>query len=354
MGVWRCVVLGLLLLGAAARGQELPAGVARGAVTVSGLSSGAFMAVQFQVAFSRHVSGVGAVAGGPYLCAEGSLSLALQRCMEAVLPFGAPDAAYLLRRAGVLAAFGHIDPVEGLARARVFVFGGTRDETVRRPVVESLAAFYRAAGVAEAGLVERLDVPAGHGFVVDGPDAGPAPNCGVTAAPFIVDCDYDLAGAVLHHLLAAEGRRVAAPAGRLVAFDQGAFLHGPERHGMDAVGYAYVPPGCEAAGADSPETGCRLHVVFHGCQQGRERLGTLFVTGTGYLEWADSYRLVVVFPQAASVPVSNPLGCWDWWGYDDPDYATNAGRQMRAVWGMVGRVGATQPHSPPGSPELAR
>ncbi len=336
---WRWVLVWVLLLAAAARGQELPAGVARGAVTVSGLSSGAFMAVQFQVAFSSRVTGVGAVAGGPYLCAEGSLSLAIGRCMEAAFPYGAPDAAYLLRRAMALAEFGHIDAVENLARARVFVFGGTRDETVRRAVVESLIGFYRLAGVADAALMVRLDVPAGHGFVVDGPGAGPGPNCGATAAPFIVDCDYDLAGAVLHHLLGEEGRRVETPAGRLVEFDQSAFLRAPARHGMDARGFAYVPPGCEAAGAALPEAGCRVHVVFHGCQQGRERLGRLFVTGTGYLEWADSYRLVVVFPQAASVPVANPLGCWDWWGYDDPDYATRTGRQMRAVWGMVGRVG---------------
>jgi poly(3-hydroxybutyrate) depolymerase len=37
--------------------------------TVSGLSSGAFMSVQLQTAFSSNIYGAGVVAGGPYGCA---------------------------------------------------------------------------------------------------------------------------------------------------------------------------------------------------------------------------------------------------------------------------------------------
>ena len=50
--------------------------------SVSGLSSGAFMAGQFHVAFSETVMGAGIVAGGPYGCAEGQLATALNRCMQ--------------------------------------------------------------------------------------------------------------------------------------------------------------------------------------------------------------------------------------------------------------------------------
>jgi len=39
-------------------------------VSVSGVSSGAYMAVQLQVAYSETFMGVGSVAGGPYFCAE--------------------------------------------------------------------------------------------------------------------------------------------------------------------------------------------------------------------------------------------------------------------------------------------
>src|SRR3954467_11878831 len=41
-----------------------------GSVTVSGISSGAFFAHQFHVAYSSLVTGAGIVAGGPYGCAD--------------------------------------------------------------------------------------------------------------------------------------------------------------------------------------------------------------------------------------------------------------------------------------------
>src|SRR4051812_9587144 len=49
-------------------------------VTVSGLSSGAYMAVQFEVAFSRTVRGAGVIAGGPYFCSQGSVFTATTSC----------------------------------------------------------------------------------------------------------------------------------------------------------------------------------------------------------------------------------------------------------------------------------
>ena len=40
-------------------------------VSVSGISSGAFMAVQVHVIHSANISGIGAIAGGPYRCSNG-------------------------------------------------------------------------------------------------------------------------------------------------------------------------------------------------------------------------------------------------------------------------------------------
>ena len=56
--------------------------------TVSGISSGAFMAVQLGVAHSASVRGVAATAGGPYFCAlddalgGASVDRAIGRCMQ--------------------------------------------------------------------------------------------------------------------------------------------------------------------------------------------------------------------------------------------------------------------------------
>src|SRR4051794_25444339 len=50
--------------------------------TVSGLSSGAFMAQQFHFAESDIVSGAAIIAGGPYYCARGRLVFATDKCMQ--------------------------------------------------------------------------------------------------------------------------------------------------------------------------------------------------------------------------------------------------------------------------------
>lgn len=303
-------------------------GAAREGTTVSGISSGAFMAVQFHVAFSADIAGAGAVAGGPYLCAEGSVSIAQLRCMDA-WPV-APDAGDLLRRATALAAFGHIDPVGNLRRSRAYVFGSRNDPTVRLPVVESLVAFYRLAGV--AALEVEMHERAGHGFLVE----EGAQACDRTGPPFINDCDYDQAGAILRHLLGGPATPPAPPMGRLVLFSQAEFLAAPRRHGLDEAGFLYLPPGCESGG-------CRVHIVFHGCRQGRERLGDTFVQDTGYLRHADPQRLVLLFPQAAAIPFRNERGCWDFFAYSGPDYHTRQGRQMAAVKRMLERLQSPPP-----------
>lgn len=48
--------------------------------SVSGISSGGFLAAQFGIAHSAMVKGVGVVAAGPYYCARGSVSTAMERC----------------------------------------------------------------------------------------------------------------------------------------------------------------------------------------------------------------------------------------------------------------------------------
>jgi poly(3-hydroxybutyrate) depolymerase len=104
---------------------------------------------------------------------------------------------------------------------------------------------------------------------------------------------------------------------------------------MDAAGLAYVPAACAAGG------GCRLHVALHGCAQGREAVGDVFATRAGYNGWAEANRIVVLYPQA-SATLTNPQGCWDWYGYDDESYHLKAGRQMAALKGMMDRVAGSR------------
>ena len=294
--------------------------------TVSGLSSGAFMAVQFHVAYSKKIGGVGVVAGGPYLCAEGQVSAALYRCMKTTL--GTPNVTALLARARELARDGRIDPLADLSDDSVYLFSGTRDGTVTRPVMNAARDFYRRAGVAQQNIKYVTNIPAGHAFIVEN-----APNtCGTTASPFIDDCDYDQAGDILRQLYGPLAPPGVMDPHRLVEFDQSAFLASPEDHGMSSRGFVYIPAACAAG-----ET-CRLHIAFAGCEQTPAQIGNLYARTTGYNRWAETNRLVILYPQAAA-SLGNPNGCWDWWGYDDPGYYTKGGRQMIAVARMAARLG---------------
>ena len=53
----------------------------RSDVSISGLSSGAAMALQYAVAHSGSIVGVGTIAGPAWGCADGSLSRAVNHCM---------------------------------------------------------------------------------------------------------------------------------------------------------------------------------------------------------------------------------------------------------------------------------
>lgn len=335
-------VLAALGLGwhAALFAGELPAlGADTRALTVSGISSGGYMAVQFHVAHSQNVSGAGVLAGGPYDCASGSTWNALTRCMAPTRWTPLPAVEAMRGHMQRLAEAGQLDPLTGLQGDRAWVFSGGRDQTVERPVVDALVALYRNWMPGEALRFETRE-DAGHAMIsVADPGANACPS---SEPPYINRCgDFDAAGELLGHLLGPLAPRQAPAAGALHSFDQRPFLgKEPAASGMADEGFVFVPPACTAGG-------CRVHVAFHGCRQTPQQLGTRFVDNAGYLEWAQGNRLVVLFPQVvprfgwsgAWTWVFNPRGCWDWWGYTDSDYATRNGRQIRAVWSMIERLG---------------
>jgi len=105
---------------------------------------------------------------------------------------------------------------------------------------------------------------------------------------------------------------------------------------MASTGWVYVPQAC-AAGQS-----CRLHVVLHGCKQNTADVGQQYVRSTGYNRWADSNKLVMLYPQTSLAATNS---CWDWWGYDSVNYAKKSGPQMAAIKAMVDRVGSGTPPS---------
>lgn len=287
-------------------------------ITVSGISSGAYMAGLLHLAHARRVDGAALIAGGPHDCALGSIQRALGGCIDG----DGLDVGPLVGAARDAAQAGRIDPLEALAGDRVWMFHGTADTTVARAVVDAADAFYRDIAGIEPAVVD--DVPAAHGI----PTVDIGRSCDTFGEPYLQACNYDAAGALLRHLL---GPLAApdAPAGDIVSVDQRGF-DGAE---LADSGFAYVPSGCR-------DTACRVHIVFHGCRQGAEFVDDAVVRGAGYNGWAEANDLVVFYPQVAASRMApmNPLGCWDWWGYTGDDYATRDGAQLAAVMALVDRM----------------
>jgi poly(3-hydroxybutyrate) depolymerase len=328
--------IGALLLGIAvgiAHGGTLQGyNVDRGAVTVSGISSGGAMAVQAHVAYSGTFRGAAIFAGAAYYCAEGSLANALTRCMNATTSGQVPVSS-LAATTQDWARRGLIDDPGNLQRSKVYLFSSTSDTVVRQPGMDAVRDYY-AQFVATASIVYNNATSAGHGWISP---LGPNP-CEATQSPYVNDCGFDPEQTFLTMFYGPlKPKAVAALKGQFMPVDQAEFLddRDPAAHSVDANAWLYVPASC-AQGQR-----CRLHVAFHGCNQGYSQVGDQFFRRSGLNEWADTNDILVLYPQAVPVLTTtdvNGKGCWDWWGYDDARYAQRDGPQLRMVKRMVDRM----------------
>lgn len=303
-----------------------------GSITVSGISSGGAMAVQAHVAYSGTFRGAAIFAGAPYNCAEGSLANALTRCMNAVTSAEIPVAT-LVSTTLARAKAGTIDDPANLRDDKVYLFSGTLDAVVRQPGMDAARDYYRYF-VDPANIVYDNQTPAGHAWISP---LGPNP-CAATQSPFVNDCGKDPEETFLTMFYGGlKPKAAGALSGQFLAVDQTEFVddRNPAAHSLDANGWLYVPASC------SRGERCRVHVAFHGCNQSFSKVGDQFFRRTNLNEWADTNRILVLYPQAAANLDPNHLnnqGCWDWWGYDSAAYAEKAGTQLLMTKRMVDRI----------------
>jgi len=372
---WRWIVAALastmVLTGTPLRADSvaLPGlNAAIGDSSISGISSGAFMAVQFGTAWSSVIRGVGVVAGGPYWCAEADLDDALFGFSGPVLRAtgacmtGRPPSDLTLAdftaKADAKAKSGEIDPLEDIARQKIYLFHGTNDTIVARASTDRAADFYRhyLGDAADGNLFYQTTVGAGHSLVVPLQQQGDGlKGCDANDSPYIDRCDnYDQAGILLQHIYGALNMPNRGQLrGKLTSFDQSIYTR-PKDAGelsLGDTGFVFVPEEC------ARREPCRVHIALHGCLQdvGEASVGHSFVEDTGYNAWADTNHLIVLYPQTQSSP-SNPQACWDWWSYVDhsDDYVTKSGPQIVAIKAMLDALtaGAT-PAIPAAAPSTA-
>ncbi|WP_157660753.1 PHA-depolymerase-like protein [Burkholderia ubonensis] len=206
--------------------------------------------------------------------------------------------------------------------------------------MNDLRTYYRHF-ISAANIKYVKNVPAEHAMPTD----FFGNTCDFKGNPFINNCHFDASGELLKWIYGPLNPRNTGSLDdqRFIEFDQSEFIGNPRQHSMADTGWIYVPANCANGQA------CRLHVVFHGCLQypafseGEATFGTTYVRNTGYNRWADTNNIIVLYPQlfigqGDPETFNNPNGCWDWFAYDDPNFATKTGNQMKAVRAMIDRI----------------
>ncbi|WP_374073900.1 PHB depolymerase [Bdellovibrio bacteriovorus] len=294
----------------------------RNTISISGVSSGAYMAVQMGTAFSKDISAVASVAGGIYWCSEGDSQKAQSRCMGQ--PQGI-NSEVQIAQARKLSDEGQIDSVTHVGRQKVYIFASPKDSVINPLNSEKLQEFYNAF-VNPSQVTAEKSVASAHGF----PTLNSGNACGMGFLPWILKCNFDLAGEILKSAYGPLQARGSADPKNLFKYSQKEF--GDEKTPLYKEGWVYVPQECQQGNQ------CRLHVALHGCQMNPDFIQDKFVNMGGYNEWAETNRIIVLYPQSAKIQKDNPYACWDWFGFTGPNYMTKSGAQMTALKSMIERA----------------
>lgn len=293
--------------------------------SLSGLSSGGYMATQFHLSHADSIKGVGIIAAGPYYCAKGSIGTALSECVNKTPENFRPSETYY---SGPNTP-NNLATADEIRKTKVWLLHGTEDTRIARTVSDGLYQQYKA-WIDEENLIYIDNKAFAHLF----PTLSSGSECTDSVPPFIGACNYDAAGELLTHIY--DKLRQPVPNnkikdyGELIKFSQ-AKLVNIEDTGLNESGFVFIPNTCNSG------TACRLHVSFHGCNQSIDNVGDKYATMTGLNEWAANNNMIVLYPQikkSAMFPM-NPQACWDWWGYTDENYANKDGKQISAVHRMM-------------------
>jgi hypothetical protein len=219
------------------------------------------------------------------------------KCMKII--YGPPNPALLVDVTLEFERTLLIDRVSNLHDDRVYIFSGKEDSVVNPIVVQTLESYYKYF-TQPHNIVGDYALSAEHCF----PTLNYGEECTTLSSPYIGKCGFDGAKAAFKTLFES-----LAPAG--VALSKNLFKFSQVPYWPDSfssladVGYLYVPTDCQSASIV-----CHLHISLHGCEQTQDLIGNEYVTKIGMNEWAETNRVIVLYPYAArsdAAPV-NPNG----------------------------------------------
>jgi len=219
------------------------------------------------------------------------------------------DVSALIADAQAAASNGDIDSLSNVGLW--YLYSGTADYTVNPGVVKALEQQLQGLGVPSSNIATEFTIASGHCI----PTLNFGTSCGMTASPFLNQCGYDGVGAMLNSFYPNLNKRVGSISN--AKFDKVAIAnyvpsgYTPASASLGDDFFVYAPPQCSNGTAV-----CSLHIAYHGCQQTISDIGMDFLEHAGYINWAASNNITVLFPQAIESS-SNPSGCFDWWGFVD-------------------------------------
>jgi hypothetical protein len=367
-------------------------------VSVSGVSSGAYMAVQLHVAYSDLFMGVGSIAGGPYYCSEDRSPSQIQDIkFTCMMGLGVDLTAHTyIEKAKEFAKAGKISNLDNLKDDRIYLFNAQADQVINPTLGFISRLFYNdfvddpSSQIEAWAFIPKFGpfYPVAHGMPTSNKifsayqgfsnwftPCSPSntqeyswfPNQFLRGNdPWMYNCDsffmgsYDLAADVLAHIYGELKNSQKSDLNRLYAFKQIDYIDDPaitndeqlNQHGLATDGYVYVPQNCQ----DGTKS-CRLHVALHGCQMFPKwtfvgKAGTPFsgetITFGGlyrenvYNDIAEANDIVVLYPQAHNIGEEeadvNPYGCWEFWPFFDDniaDYSNREGPEMKFIANIV-------------------
>lgn len=339
--------------------RALGARAAVGHVTISGLSSGADFAVQFQVAYSSLVSGSCIFAGQTYHCAKSSPG---KSCKTGPI-HKVIDTPRLVEYAKDMERLGHIDALSNLQKTRIYLYRGMRDMRYQKSEgVDSVGAvgdfFSSFVRIPAKQIFFEDSIPSTHVW----PTKQFGPRCGTARSQAMEACDYDGASACLVHVYANTIDKVHRYNSKnerqhYHSFDQRPFF-GESWPGLADEGVIYIPAKCQGQPNSAGVPPCKLHVALHGC--GVDHYYDLATKKSGFSEMAELNGIIILWPRMKQNDGNSPLstrhyrgtmntrlGCWDGWGETGEDYALKSGLQMAAIQRMIVALQNPYPSSLP-------
>lgn len=283
-------------------------------LTISGISSGGFMANQMATIYSSQFDGVGTVAGGYYYCAEdylpkkieqdkntiGTLNLFFFEPTTKVItdtlnPFmiinGAKPNTWFRPSAtnpiyqSVSICMG--DPKKGklprdyyfkniqenlvdsnlnFSKQRAFIYHGKVDSVLQIKMIDRMKEFYKMVGV----KTENIKVSVGEGSHNFPTDKEGQIECGEESVPYVASCKLDIAKDILEYLTQTKLEKANPELNHIYKIDQTVEAKNIIKneteweqpvYSVASYGYMYANDFC----LNNPGE-CKVHVALHGCK----------------------------------------------------------------------------------------